>query len=231
MKIEKLDWDSNFFGIQIGKICYSENSNEASTDFINKTKLKGYKLIYFFAEAPIDVAILSVLDLRLFDIKRVYSIKVSKKVNSEPLIGDYEGNVENVFSLAYQSGIYSRFKLDSNFNQNFFYELYKEWAIKSVNKTIANYVPVIIEDNDAEAFGTLKLFNDKAVIGLFAVDFNHRRKGLGVKVMQSIFNYTARYGIDQLEVATQKNNIEACSFYEKLGFKLKSETYIYHLWL
>lgn len=229
MEVKYLEWDSVFFSMKIGRIDCEKSTTAFLEGILDKARNDDFKLIYLFSK--IEIPQIRKYSPKLYDIKRIYEMDLGNKENDDKITGDYKGKAEDILSLAYQSGIYSRFKLDPNLDSNFFYSLYKEWTVKSIDKSIADYVPVIIGNDGNEAFGTLKLYNDKGVIGLFAVDRNHRRKSLGRKVMQSLINYSASKGIKQLEVATQKQNLEACQFYEKIGFNIQSETFIYHIWL
>lgn len=229
MEIKHLSWDSDFFKIKIGRIDLNSDEKEKIQPLINKAISEGYQLLYLFADKETEILI-DGKTVEPADIKRVYETSVGDKANSENIIADYTGECKDILSLALQSGLYSRFKTDPNFGPQSFVNLYKKWTESSVNKSIANYIAVIAEDEN-QAFGTLKIDGNKGVIGLFAVDENHRRKSLGKKIMQSIFNYVKEKNVDELEVATQRQNIEACLFYEKMGFKIKSETFIYHIWL
>ncbi|WP_166427897.1 GNAT family N-acetyltransferase [Chryseobacterium lacus] len=229
MEFKYLEWDSVFFSLKIGRIDFENSAAIVLDDILDKACNNGFKLIYLFSDK--EIPHLSRHTPQLYDIKRVYEMDLRNHQNSNEIIADYNGHADEILELAYQSGIYSRFRLDPNLPAHFFYSLYKEWTVKSVNKTIADYVPVVVGNDDHEAFGTLKIHSDKAVIGLFAVDQNHRRKSLGRKVMQSLINYSISRDIKHLEVATQKQNLEACFFYEKIGFNIQSETFIYHIWL
>jgi ribosomal protein S18 acetylase RimI-like enzyme len=133
--------------------------------------------------------------------------------------------------LAFQSGEYSRFNIDPNFGVLKFKELYKTWIDKSIAGQEADYVSVIQSKNKAIGFATVKIVNNVGVVGLIAVNDEQRGKGIGKILMKNIFTYLKSQGITTIEVATQYQNKQACTFYESFKMNVKSKTTIYHLWL
>lgn len=72
---------------------------------------------------------------------------------------------------------------------------------------------------------------DHAHIGLVAIDPEFQHQGLGTKIMSSMEGALYRERVMTIDVITQKANKDACRWYEKNGFKVKSVTPIYHWWL
>lgn len=69
------------------------------------------------------------------------------------------------------------------------------------------------------------------IIGLIGVDETCQGEGIGKQLMNKVREFLAENEVQELEVATQLNNEQACSFYRKCQLSKKSITNIYHFWL
>ena len=144
---------------------------------------------------------------------------------------DHPSVNERLLSLALQSGIYSRFRMDVNFKNGEFERLYSVWIEKSVTREIADDV-LIYEENEQElGVATLGSKNGVGEIGLFAVDGQARRRSIGKMLIAGVYRSCLKLRLSTVQVITQRENIPACRFYQACGFKEESSTYIYHLWL
>jgi dTDP-4-amino-4,6-dideoxy-D-galactose acyltransferase len=231
-----LNWDSSFFGYPIGKINADKLGFLELENVINQINRNKIKLVYIFIQKEDIKSKETALSIgaKLVDTKIIFSKTLNPQ---EELIKDneitlYQDSIanNNLLDLAYQSGIHSRYRTDVNFKNNEFKKLYNEWIAKSVSKIIAD--EIIVYGNSPEiGLLTLKKELKKGIIGLFAVDQLHQGKAIGKKLIQKAQNILIMNRIYQIEVATQKCNINACKFYKKMGFNLKKEEDIYHLWL
>ena len=232
-----LEWDSNFFQKKVAKITDENLKNHQEINFVlNELKFKKYDLVYFFSkkEQNLFEDILKKYNGQLID-KKITYLKTLDKTSIIPYkeITKYhkEYPTNDLICLAIDSGIYSRFNLDENIETNKFEELYKKWIINSVNKTIAK--DVLIYEFQQEIAGMVSLGekNNRADIGIIAVNENIRGKGIGKKLMQSAENWSIENNYKHLQVVTQKDNINACKFYESCDYKIDKIEYIYHFWL
>lgn len=241
--IERLDWDSCNFKLKTGNVVIELPDNLNSLilgEIIEKILLTAeeeqYKLLYF--RLPYDLHIPNPISsdrrILLVDIKVIYA-----KVFVEKPLNIIDKHIENYTScqinkelleLAFESGKYSRFKLDPNFPSGIFEKIYSTWIDRSVKKEIADNV--LIYRSEGEILGMLTYFveADIATIGLIAVSQSHQGKNIGSILLLSMESIL--YGkVKMIQVATQKQNLKACSFYEKNQFLVKEETNIYHIWL
>lgn len=132
--------------------------------------------------------------------------------------------------LAYESGKKSRFLLDSRFGEEKFKQLYDIWIINSLNKKFAQKTYYIEADEKAIGFVTLQQHEKLGKIGLIATHPDFQGKGFGKKLLYHTENFCIENGITQLEIPTQKENIQACAFYKKQGYDIKDEVIIKHYW-
>lgn len=138
---------------------------------------------------------------------------------------------EDLVSLAYQSGEFSRFKQDRNFKNNESEKLYYQWILRSIKKEIANYVFVCYDKNKIIGLLTLGVKKDRTDIGILAVDITYRGKKIGESLVAKAMQTTRDLNFQTIQAATQKDNVSACRFYEKQGFVIEKTEYIYHLWI
>ena len=75
-----------------------------------------------------------------------------------------------------------------------------------------------------------KVTNNYATIGLIAVSPNHQGKGIGKQLIDKVENELFKKNINELRIPTQEENIQACFFYEKLGYKKLEVININHYW-
>lgn len=232
MKIEKLNWDSNFFNLRIGKIeCKEVTFSKAEIEDIEK-----YDLIYVISENKIDNPHLSKPFTKVefkFELKNCPIYELNLKDDISAVSDEISNNdVNKLNKLAFAAGEYSRFRRDEKFNKNEFTLLYLEWIRNSINQKIADKVLIHRDEHEViTGFITLKFHELNTNIGLLAVDKEVRQQGIGRKLIERAKYYAQNYGSENLVVSTQLDNISACSFYKKNNFNLINQYFIYHLWI
>ena len=144
--VQKVDWDTDFFGYNVGRISLNE---EDEFDFENfELYINGFKLIYIFSKKPIVSLTISLAEEKL-NFKKKLDHKVLNKTNPvyfNPLIHSQK----ELFELALISGTFSRYKLDENFSNQEFLKLYEKWIDNSIN-------------NNSKTKIIIYLINDKIV--------------------------------------------------------------------
>lgn len=232
MKIEFLEWDSDFFGIKTGRLFLSKETRW------DENELKNWDLVYVFVD-PADMSNnllllqkgVSLVDEKITYIMNVSTLKETKDNASHIHSYFSSGDDEKVISIGIQSGIYSRFNVDPNFSKVKFEELYTMWMKRSISGEIANEVVVYVtEEKEIAGVITLGEKNNNADIGIIAVDNNFRGQNIGKALIQEAVNYSIRKNYSSLQVVTQKNNQAACKFYERCGFIEENVINIYHYW-
>lgn len=229
MKIALLDWDSQFFGLKVGKT----ESEFLEPNKIPELKLqmneKGIDLLYLFLGSPIVQG--KEENLMLLDRKVTFTKNVSnlELLNSE--VTEYADSLtDDLINLAIQSGHESRFKKDLRLLHKF-ESLYQNWLKKSLTGELADKVFVYkdLNSNRIVGFITASCKNRIGKIGLIAVNENHRGKGIGTMLLQKAEDWFREQEATRIEVVTQSDNKSACGLYEKNNYHIKSTVYIYHL--
>jgi len=232
-EVKYLQWDSGFFGKKIGKIDL-ELSNDLNI-LLSDAKKMGYQLIYVFCNKNLEVdsEILKQFNGKLMDIKNLYEKECDTTKEQSTFVSEYKSDflTEELAQLAYESGKFSRFKLDENFKKEDFYKMYRIWIENSVNHQIADHVYVAKENEQIKGMVTLRINKENGQIGLMAVSPEAQGKGYGKSLIYACEKKLSETKIPKLKVPTQLENKQACRFYEKCGFQIKTVTHIYHFWL
>lgn len=230
MEIRKLDWDSEFFGKQIGRVDLQSLDDAEELALMHYDLKYQYDLLYVFCKEGLSF---DAIGAELVDEKVLYS-KICQNREIFPDVMLYQQSMpnESLYKLALVSGGYSRFKLDKHLPDGSYEHLYRKWIENACpsegsNKQIFAYVP----DGIARGMITVDYQGDHAHIGLVAIDPEFQHQGLGTKIMSSMEGALYRERVMTIDVITQKANKDACRWYEKNGFKVKSVTPIYHWWL
>jgi len=224
MGIKRLDWDSDFFGFEVGEIF-----DETIIEGFNK-----YKLVIAKQSKEKELLIKN-FEKRFQETKVIFKKKLSinnLNANSDSIIDFDNSPICSTFfyPLAFESGKYSRFKLDVNFTQKKFELLYSKWVDNSVNKQFADKIFYTKAFDQVTSFVTVKLSEKFAAIGLIAVSKNIQGKGIGKILLCKVEEYCVNNNIYELRIPTQKENVLACAFYNKNGYQIIEETSIKHYW-
>lgn len=231
--IKILDWDTKFFGFGVARLESHDIDESQLIHELHQLKNDGIRLVYCICH---DEALGHTASKfgRLVDRKATFH----KKFDGEPayphnvLIEEYtsEEPTEDLYNLAIQSGLCSRFNVDSGLPNDKFVELYKTWIRNSTKKKIA--FKVLVAKNSEHLIGmvTLGEKDGRADIGLIAVDSKYRGQGIGNALMYQAENEFLKQ-FSEGQVVTQKDNIAACRLYEKCGYAIEKIEHIYHIWL
>lgn len=225
--IQKVSWDSKFFGYSVGAIEYNGNNYDSLS--LKNLKSLGYNLIYIYSKTELPAN----FKFNLVDKKITYHKELSVIEGKYDLVefDENKHSYNQLLELAYLSGKYSRFNHDKNFINNEFNRMYKTWLDKSLNKEIAFKVLISLEDGIITGFVTLKEKNNIcSQIGLIAVNNKFQGKRIGTKLIKECEILSLKCGYKELEVVTQYGNEAARGLYEKNGFKVSKELFIYHHW-
>jgi dTDP-4-amino-4,6-dideoxy-D-galactose acyltransferase len=235
--IKLLEWDTMHFGYKIASVRIPKLTEKDLRRLINDLQIDNYRLAYCYVDPSDEISNNSLLNTCGFiaDEKVLFIKKIGKLDNlmHSSNICSYKSDFtsEKLKLLAFQSGMYSRFKLDEKFVNNEYEKLYFEWIDKSVKKEIADEILVYYKDKEEKGFVTLSMKNKIGSIGLIAVDEKERGNSIGKELMKAAFSTFKAKDILNVEVVTQKANTRACEFYKSLGFEVGTVENIYHLWI
>jgi dTDP-4-amino-4,6-dideoxy-D-galactose acyltransferase len=237
MRYEILDWDTDFFGIKVGRFTNPQLELQELSEILSEMKKKNVKLVYFPAEKEIEITAAKRLGGFLADKKTTFAIDFSIVNLTESIPTDLvkpfkdSMSVKEFENLAIQSGELSRFAVDPNFPKDKFISLYKTWMKKSLQKEIASEVLFINDENRIAGVVTLGEKKGRGDIGLFAVDKKYRGKKFGEMLVRAAQKWFIDHGYKYGQVVTQGQNTPAGNLYKKCGYSVEKVEYFYHFWL
>lgn len=233
--IEHLQWDSDFFGYKVARVIFDENGFWKYDCVVNEIKEKKIRLTYLFTSPSaraLNARIVRAGGI-LVDKKTMFLKKTQKHTRFSNNISEWQKSKPNqkLVDLALKAGIFSRFLRDNNFIHNEYERLYTRWLYKSVSGELALKTIIANDENEITGFITLGKNNQRADIGLVAVDPVFRGKGIGSDLVRYVDNLSLRMGFDQIGVVTQFDNKSACKLYTGCGFRIDNLTNVYHFWV
>jgi dTDP-4-amino-4,6-dideoxy-D-galactose acyltransferase len=238
-KFQVLKWDSEFFGFRVAKLVSSQLNSAELDDIIRQLRSNRIKLAYW-ASNPEDSesqvvaksAGLFLADKKVTYSRNILSIDMSNALFDQTIETYKESQLnEELISLALQSGIFSRFNVDTKIPAGKYEQLYKLWIEKSVNKEIAESVLVTKVSDKIVGMVTVGCKNNRGDIGLIAVNESVRGMKIGEKLVNAALHWSVKKGHNTAQVVTQGVNRAACNLYEKCGYHVEKTENIYHIWL
>lgn len=216
--ISSLYFDSQLFGYPVGIWDIDQKWNESQ--FVKDAV--PFQLVYLFTKEKLSIKHPDIhhVDTRITLQKKINSSPIStdiKKYNLRELNSDLE-------SLAYQSGIYSRFQQDPRLSKGEFKKLYKIWISEEIKNNQVYITP------NLEGMMTLTFENEEVNINLLAVSEAYQEIGWGRKLLNAAIFFTHEKGIKTLKLTTQEFNQKALRLYSSMEFEEIDRVYVYHFW-
>ena len=240
LKIQRLDWDSEFFGFGVGRLSGSLESAAALSRTLRDATEYGIVLVYGQCAHVDLVSHQLCLESggRFVDAKRRYTLPLADvhpvgEVGAQPAdAGPYSRR--QLRTLAWQSAEFSRYRIDPDMPPGAWRRLYSSWIANSLNGKLADAVLVEREASSEggriAAMVTVSHRGTQGAIGLFAVDARWRRRGIGRRLLEAAAAQCRTTGCTELAVVTQGDNDAACRAYESAGYALVDEQHIFHFW-
>lgn len=223
--LEKLEWDSEFFGKQVFSL------KSSSEQLIAKAieSLPNDSLLYIFSDKELN----KYKDF-LVDKKVTFNVSLSD-IEVFPFPSDCILNSVKPFLksdlelLAIESSVFSRFRVDPKIDNIKADDLYRKWINKAISD-VSTFEIIGVEINAKLAgMNMIKQSTDCHQIELIAVSNEHHRKGIGNKLINACFANALKSKVSKVSVITQLDNVKACGLYESKGFKISNIKYIYHV--
>ena len=235
ISLERREWDSSFFGYPVASASWDGAPLLSDVRAVlQQANRSGIRLLYLFM-APVSAHFKNAIEQegaksvgrKVEYAKRIDLTKVPDLGKDVSPCCEYSPLLE---SLALQSGIYSRFRIDAGFQRQEFDRLYREWLASSLRGEAGKRVYVAGTAATPQGMITVEPSDTKARIGLFAVAAAQRGRGLGRQLMAAAERFCIATRRIELLVATQAENQGACRFYENFGFTKISEIDLFHAW-
>lgn len=235
--IEKLEWDSSFFGINIGRSILRDEKEFDTRLFNKEIKANRFDLVYVIKfQNLLPWAKMLDLNLQLMDIQITMSMDFTSN-SHKGLIYNLKNNltveeINDSYKIAEDTAVVSRFYKENKIGNQKTRDLYRKWIDNALNKSFSD--GVFIEKVSGKVAGVhlIKTDNIKK-IGMFTltgVDGNFKRMGIGRKLWLQSFGFWANESdIETIKSPFSFQNSESLNFHLKMGFnKIEEIKYIYH---
>ncbi len=234
-----LSWDSDFFGVRIGRITSSRLEPDAVETIRQWAQAEQIDCLYFLADSDhqqstqlAEAAGMALQDIRLTFGQKLVTPPPAPDTTGLHFRTSQPDDLKALRAVARDAYVQSRFFVDPCFPADRCADLYGLWLEKSLSGDLASVVTIAELEGQPVAYITCKV--DEAgtgTIGLVGVAEAARGQQLGQKLMHYTLGWFYDQGAQQVEVATQGRNISAQRLYQRSGFLTQSVQLWYHWWL
>ena len=235
-----LEWDSIFFNKEIyilNSKCYTHSIHKKVESLI---KLKKVGLIYFLCPSEDKKSINFAIkhNFKKVDDRLSYTITPKsfkpRSIKGEGVIKiSTSKNIKKLESIARNADWTSRYFKDPKFSKEKLKTFYGQWIKKSVTGDLDDLVFHVELNNEICGFISIKKHGiNFGSIGLVAVDKKYQGFGFGLALISHAVEYMhSKLDCASVYVVTQKENINACIAYDKIGFIADSNSTWLHKWI
>jgi dTDP-4-amino-4,6-dideoxy-D-galactose acyltransferase len=233
-----LDWDSEFFGLRIGRVTENRLQPETIEQINQWADLQRIDCLYFLADIGDlkTIRLAEINEFRMVDIRVTLEkiIDKSTTIPNQASIGSIRlvspDDLNALKAIARVSYHDTRFYADTNFPVARADALYEIWIEKSC-KGYADAVFVLEIDQQSAGYISCHLLGEgKGNIGLVGVSQNSQGKSIGNLLIDNALNWFVGKNVTQVSVVTQGRNIKAQRLYQRCGFLTRSLQFWYHRW-
>lgn len=230
-------WDSDFFGIKIGKM-EIQNAKTFDVKLFKKCyKMEEFDLIYLFvnggmlSKQQIFDANLELIDIMIYcslELSELSSPNSTFELFSQPS----EQELNEIYAISDQISSVSRFYREEKLGPTKAKELYRKWIDNTFNKSYAD--GILVSRTNERISGLFVVKNDYQLkvgyCSLIGVEKSFKGLGVGKQLWNDALSYWSKISlIEKAIVPFSFLNEESLAFHIKIGFrKIEKINYIYH---
>jgi dTDP-4-amino-4,6-dideoxy-D-galactose acyltransferase len=226
---ELLEWDTEFWGVPIGRVVGGEVSPEVD----EWASANGVACMYFLApsDAPEAVRAAEHSGFELVDVR----VELDRPSTGHEAVAVRSARADDVERLRELAGSVhrgeTRFYADPGFPDKRCDELYALWIERSVEGWADE---VFVAELDADVAGYVSCHADEArgrgSIGLIGVAEAARGKGVGASLVNAAVAWSRERGLPTVSVVTQGRNVQAQRLFQRCGFRTGAVDLWFHKW-
>ncbi|MGV8983501.1 GNAT family N-acetyltransferase [Clostridium sp.] len=234
-----LEWDTDYFGINSGRVTFNDTIGNKEWKIVSK-ELHGndFNVIDNVNNNSTNNFYISKLaGAFVTDINFQFTKVISNK--AEHVI-KYDISVQNkvpvnngILEISKNSYKHSRFFNDPYLNKQKSKDVYGHWVESSFLNENKYFIICHIDSKVAGyILFSLDYKSSTAIIELISVKESMKSRFIGTEMMIYLENYVynSHKDIKYIRVGTQSNNINAINFYVGNGFRVKEIRSVYHYW-
>ncbi len=239
--IQFLNWDTEFFGLKIGRILSTQLNPASLEKIIQLAQQEQYRCLYFQANPndPETVTLAERKGFHLVDVRIVLEHPFDRRpapvarypISSEIMLRAPHPQEEiRLEEIAVEIGYTSRFSFDNRFPADAYRRLYRTWLHKSIANRKGTVIVACLSDQ-AVGFIACNICDDNVgMIELAGVQSGCRGQGVGTVLVQKALDWFRKQDLSKVTVVTQTRNVPAQRLYQQMGFFTQSMTLYYHKW-
>lgn len=231
MKIEKMDWDTDFWGIPIYNASKENEVTRRELDF-DKEFCRTPFIIQALA-LDSDIEFINFLENNKF---RFVESKVNLIKSVQVQSCEFEGfrirDARIVDFQLYLDDFYELYGEVSRFNfleKSKVNQFYYQWVTNSINGKMDDNCIGYYDEEILEGFITYKINESNLTIGLVGVFPKYQGKKISHRLLSYINNLAIKNHCDKIYISTQGKNIKAINAYIKSGFIINNIQQWYYL--
>ena len=218
--IERLTWDSGFFGMGVGRLHAEALTPEVVSQSYEWCRENRVACLYFLGPEAAEVP----PGFRMVDERVTLAWEAHPVSAPSPAVRPFAAaDLPILEDIARQSHRDSRFYSDSLFDRARCDELYATWIRRSC---LGLADTVLVATWEGFPAGYVACQNE--AIGLIAVAGSAQGRGLGRQLVTAAQHYFQSRGATRVAVVTQGRNLAARALYERCGFRVAGAQYWYH---
>lgn len=235
--IKKLEWDSSFFGFNIGEYKGLTMNKQKADRFFKIFKKSDFECVYLFLNSSDYQSIYeaSSRKLLLADIRVYYEL--SSDYHSDGLQNQTvstldskdQNNKNQVLLMSKKLSQSSRFYFDRRFRGKE-EEMYTIWADKIMENDSGTIIVSLTEKKELAGFVACTINGGVSELALVYVAESFRGQGVGIEMVRSAIRWSLENNANKITVKTSLRNIASNRLYQKNNFFIVESKLIYHAW-
>jgi ribosomal protein S18 acetylase RimI-like enzyme len=233
--IEWLEWDSNFFGLRIGKKVIKDFEHDFNPDGFHEEAKRNYDLVYIMSfNKLISPEKFHSIDIELIDIQIEMSMpfKPLQGHDFNILSSPTDQELIECYRIAEEVSSVSRFSKEPLIGISKAKSLYRAWVDNAIEKKIADGILIHKSNEFIKGIHIVKtdLTKNAGYCSMIGVKKEDAHKGIGKALWEQARRYwTAQKNIEKCHVVFSLTNIQSMQFHINIGFNSIEEIrYIYH---
>ena len=233
MDIERLSWDSDFFGFSVGRVIVSEDDAPDAEELRKSIEGLNVELAYVFLPGEADAgqechreALVS-MSGKLVDHKVTLGKRLEPRSDEPADVVSATSLTPEIESLAYGSGWCSRFAAEDRLRP-FFRPLYRQWLQNDFRD--GKVLVRMSDDGMPIGLTTVSVCNGIGRVGLVSADAGHCRQGVASALLCAAEGWLLRRGVRECRVVTQYGNTAGMALYSRCGYEVLARHEVWHVW-
>ncbi|MFN8603633.1 MAG: GNAT family N-acetyltransferase [Candidatus Binatia bacterium] len=237
--VERLDWDSEFFGREIGRARVGRLDAGLADRLVYDARAAGLACVYLAAAAEDFETVVAAerIGCHLVDVRVVLERPADPAPPPPAADADFrigpgrEDDLPRLEAIATDVARASRYSADPRFRPEETERLYRTWIQNGWNGYVDAVLVAHGREGEVLGFVCPKMHGELCDLQLVGVASAQRQRKVGRGLISAGIAWARERGAKRLQVVTQGRNVPAQRLYQQLGFLTTEVKLFYHLWL